>query len=189
MFLLSLGIGVGGLINTRKIELVHMVLKDIAMFHNRHRRQPLFKCCNDLNRIKIPFQTIKPDMKEKHAATVCVASGDGSTDKYVKPKYNRHQSFPCTSTTSAEYDQRRLANIAIKVIGDSDTAYVNDEETTVGTNSILPYRSMLDVDEPETFYCLNVSFYQPITQPKHNHEVSLLSMHHIIDFNNLQMLR
>ncbi len=36
---------------------------------------------------------------------------------------------------------------------------------------------------------LNVSFYQPITQPKHNHEVSLLSMHHIIDFNNLQMLR
>ena len=57
------------------------------------------------------------------------------------------------------------------------------------TNSVLPYRSTLDIDEPETFYCLNVSFYQPITQAKHNHEVSLLSMHHMVDFNNLQMLR
>jgi hypothetical protein len=168
-----------------------MVLKDIAMFHNRHRRQPLFKCCNDLSRIKIPFQSIIPDMKEKHAATVSVSvsSGDGSNEKYIKPKYNRHQSFPCTSTTITEYDQRRMANIAIKVIGDNETANMNGDDTTIGTNSILPYRSTLDVDEPETFYCLNVSFYQPITQPKHNHEVSLLSMHHIIDFNNLQMLR
>jgi hypothetical protein len=166
-----------------------MVLKDIAMFHNRHRRQPLLKCCNDLNRIKIPCQTIKPDMKEKHAATVSASTGDGSTDKYVKPKYNRHQSFPCTSTTITEYDQHCMANIAIKVIGDNDTANVNDEDTSIGKNSVLPYRSMFDIDEPETFYCLNVSFYQPITQPKHNHEVSLLSMHHIIDFNNLQMLR
>jgi hypothetical protein len=166
-----------------------MVLKDIAMFHNRHRRQPLLKCCNDLNRIKIPCQTIKPDMKEKHAATVSASTGDGSTDKYVKPKYNRHQSFPSTSTTITEYDQHCMANIAIKVIGDNDTANVNDEDTSIGKNSVLPYRSMFDIDEPETFYCLNVSFYQPITQPKHNHEVSLLSMHHIIDFNNLQMLR
>jgi hypothetical protein len=162
-----------------------MVLKDIAMFHNRHRRQPLFKCCNDLNRIKIPFQTLIPDTKEKHAATVCVSS----TDKSVKPKYNRHQSFPGTSATITEHDQRRMANIAIKVIADNETANVTDEEIPIETNSILPYRSTLDIDEPETFYCLNVSFYQPITQPKHNHEVSLLSMHHIIDFNNLQMLR
>jgi hypothetical protein len=78
-----LGIGVGGLINTRKIELVHMVLKDIALFHNRHRRQPLFKCCNDLTRVKLPPQPIIPDMKEKHAATVCASSGNGSSDKYV----------------------------------------------------------------------------------------------------------
>lgn len=83
-----------------------------------------------------------------------------------------------------------MANIAIQVIGDNGTAHPNDQDpTTSGTNSILPYRSPLDIDEPETFYCLNVSFYQPITQPKHNHEVSLLSMHHIIDFNYLQMLR
>jgi hypothetical protein len=83
-----------------------------------------------------------------------------------------------------------MANIAIQVIGDNGTTHANDgEATTTGTNSILPYRSFLDVEEPETFYCLNVSFYQPITQPKHNHEVSLLSMHHIIDFNHLQMLR
>jgi hypothetical protein len=83
-----------------------------------------------------------------------------------------------------------MANIAIKVIGDNETSNVNnDDDTTLNTNSVLPYRSTLDVDEPETFYCLNVSFYQPITQAKHNHEVSLLSMHHIIDFNNLQMLR
>jgi len=60
-----------------------MVLKDIAMFHNRHRRQPLFKCCNDLNRIKLPSQSTIPDMKEKHAATVCVASDTNSSDKYV----------------------------------------------------------------------------------------------------------
>jgi hypothetical protein len=82
-----------------------------------------------------------------------------------------------------------MANIAIKVIGDNETANINDDEITVDTNSVLPYRSTLDIDEPETYYCLNVSFYQPITQPKHNHEVSLLSMHHIVDFNNLQMLR
>ena len=83
-----------------------------------------------------------------------------------------------------------MANIAIQVIGDNGTTHANDgEATTMGTNSVLPYRSPLDVDEPETYYCLNVSFYQPITQPKHNHEVSLLSMHHIIDFNHLQMLR
>ena len=73
----------GGLINTRKIELVHMVLKDIAMFHNRHRRQPLFKCCNDLNRIKVLSQSIIPDMEGKHSASVCVPSVDSSTDKYV----------------------------------------------------------------------------------------------------------
>jgi hypothetical protein len=59
-----------------------MVLKDIAMFHNRHRRQPLFKCCNDLNRIKVSPQSVIPDMKEKHSATVCVPSGDSTTDKY-----------------------------------------------------------------------------------------------------------
>ncbi|CAF0747680.1 unnamed protein product [Adineta ricciae] len=182
-------IGVGGLINTRKIELVHMVLKDIAMFHNRHRRQPLFKCCNDLNRIKLSSPTIVPDMKEKHAATVCAGSDTGSSDKLSKPKYNRHQSFPCTSTTNNEYDQERSTNIAINVIGDNETSNVNDDEAAYGRNSVLPYRSTLDIDEPETYYCLNVSFYQPITQPKHNHEVSLLSMHHIVDFNNLQMLR
>ncbi|CAF2860546.1 unnamed protein product [Rotaria sp. Silwood2] len=178
-------IGVGGLINTRKIELVHMVLKDIAMFHNRHRRQPLYKCCNDFNRVKLPSQSLIPDMKEKHAATVCVPSSNDSTDKIPKSKYNRHQSFPCTSTTITEYDQRRMANIAIQVIGDNETSNANSDTT----NTVLPYRSVLDIDEPETYYCLNVSFYQPITQPKHNHEVSLLSMHHIIDFNNLQMLR
>jgi hypothetical protein len=164
-----------------------MVLKDIAMFHNPHRRQPVFKCCNDLNRIKIPCQSLISDMKEKHAATVSASSGDGSTDKYAKPKYNRHRSFPCTTIT--EYDQHRMTNIAIKVIGDNETANINGDKTTIGTDAVLPYRSILDIDEPETFYCLNVSFYQPITQPKHNHEVSLLSMHHIIDFNNLQMLR
>ncbi|CAF3485478.1 unnamed protein product [Adineta steineri] len=182
-------IGVGGLINTRKIELVHMVLKDVAMFHNRQRRQPLFKCCNDLNRIKIPSSSLIPDMKEKHSATVCAGSDTGSPDKIPKPKYNRHQSFPCASTTVNEYDQHCTANIAIKVIGDNETANVNDDDTVLNTNSVLPYRSSLDIDEPETFYCLNVSFYQPITQPKHNHEVSLLSMHHIVDFNNLQLLR
>jgi hypothetical protein len=48
-----------------------MVLKDIAMFHNRHRSQPLFKCCNDLNHVKLPIQTLIPETKEKHAATVC----------------------------------------------------------------------------------------------------------------------
>lgn len=159
------------------------------MFHNRHRRQPLFKCCNDLNRIKLPCQTVLPDMKEKHAATVSVPTSYSSADKYTKPKYNRHQSFPSASTTTSEYDQRRMAHIAIKVIGDNDTAHFNDDPMSLGTNSILPYRSTLDIDEPETYYCLNVSFYQPITQPKHNHEVSLLSMHHIVDFNNLQMLR
>lgn len=77
-----------------------------------------------------------------------------------------------------------MTNIAIQVIGDNDASLTHDS-----TNAVLPYRSILDFDEPETYYCLNVSFYQPITQPKHNHEVSLLSMHHIIDFNNLQMLR
>ncbi|CAM4740330.1 unnamed protein product [Rotaria magnacalcarata] len=178
-------IGVGGLINTRKIELVHMVLKDVAMFHNRHRRQPLLKCCNDFNRMKLPSQTIVPDMKEKHSATVCVPSGDDLPQKVPKSKYNRHQSFPCASTTGTHYDACRTANIAIQVIGDNETSNIQNEST----NSVLPYRSTLDIDEPETFYCLNVSFYQPITQPKHNHEVSLLSMHHIIDFNNLQMLR
>jgi hypothetical protein len=78
-----LGIGVGGLINTRKIELVHMVLKDIAMFHSRHRRQPLFKCCNDLNRMKLPIQSFLTETKEKHSATVCDPSIENSTDKYV----------------------------------------------------------------------------------------------------------
>ena len=78
-----LGIGVGGLINTRKIELVHMVLKDIAMFHNRHRRQPLLKCCNDLNRMKIPIHSITTDMKGKHSATICEPINDNLTDKFV----------------------------------------------------------------------------------------------------------
>ena len=80
-----------------------------------------------------------------------------------------------------------MANIAIQVIGDTETNSNDDPPTT--TNLFYPYRTMLDIDEAETFYCLNVSFYQPIAQVKHNHEVSLLSMHHIIDFNNLQMLR
>jgi len=84
-----------------------------------------------------------------------------------------------------------MTNIAIQVISDNEilnTNKNNNEETTT-TNSLFPYRSMFDIDEPETYYCLNVSFYQPISHPKHNHHVSLLSMHHIIDFNNLQMLR
>lgn len=183
-----------------------MVLKDIAMFHNRHRRQPLFKCCNDLNRIKPPVPSTTTDVKEKHSATVCAGSDTGSSDKYVprsaiildpstasrrlsRPKYYRHQSFPCASTTTSDYEHQRTPNIAIKVIGDNETGVLNDDEAAYGRNSVLPYRSALDIDEPETFYCLNVSFYQPITQPKHNHEVSLLSMHHIVDFNNLQMLR
>lgn len=75
------GIGVGGLINTRKIELVNMVLKDVAMFHNRHRRQPLFKCCHDLNRFRLSTASIMPDIKEKHAATVCVATTEASMDR------------------------------------------------------------------------------------------------------------
>lgn len=78
-----------------------------------------------------------------------------------------------------------MTNIAIQVIGDNEILNKNNENI----NSIFPYRSTLDIDEPETYYCLNVSFYQPIFQPKHNHNVSLLSMHHIIDFNNLQILR
>jgi hypothetical protein len=78
-----LGIGVGGLINTRKIELVHMVLKDIAMFHNRHRRQPLLKCCNDLNRMKVPIQSLIPKMKDKHSATVCDPIIENSMEKLV----------------------------------------------------------------------------------------------------------
>ena len=107
-----------------------------------------------------------------------------------RPKYNRHQSFPCSSSSTNDYDARRTTNIAIQVIGDNGTAHGNDADATTNpSNSIFPYRSALDLDEPETFYCLNVSFYQPITQPKHNHEVSLLSMHHIVDFNHLQMLR
>ena len=78
-----------------------------------------------------------------------------------------------------------MTNIAIQVIGDNESSTTNDDST----KRILPYCSLIDIDEPETYYCLNVSFYQPIIQPKHNHEVSLLSMHHIIDFTNLQMLR
>ena len=195
----------GGLINTRKIELVHMVLKDIAMFHNRHRRQPLFNCCHDFHRMKTPIHTTKSDMKEKHSATICDPIIDNFIDESVlicsfihrtssfdfripKTRFNRHQSFPCTGITTSELDQRRIANIAIQVIGDSEmlTGNTNDDETI---NALFPYRSKLDLDEPETYYCLNVSFYQPIAQPKHDHHVSLLSMHHIIDFNNLQMLR
>jgi hypothetical protein len=108
-----------------------------------------------------------------------------------KTRYDRHQSFPCTSIIADEFNQRRLTNIAIQVIGDNEASNTNnnDETTTTSANSVLPYRSMFDIDEPETYYCLNVSFYQPIAQAKHNHKVSLLSMHHIIDFNNLQMLR
>jgi hypothetical protein len=60
-----------------------MVLKDIAMFHNRHRRQPLFKCCNVLNRIKLPKPSLIPETKEKHSATVCVPFGDNPMDQYV----------------------------------------------------------------------------------------------------------
>jgi hypothetical protein len=83
-----------------------------------------------------------------------------------------------------------MANIAIQVIGDNDTTHNhNQDANTLIANALLPYRSTLDIEEPETLYCLNVSFYQPISQPKHNHEVSLLSMHHIVDFNHLQMLR
>ncbi|UJR13521.1 hypothetical protein I4U23_000535 [Adineta vaga] len=187
-------IGVGGLINTRKIELVHMVLKDIAMFHNCHRRLPLFKCCNDLNRMKLPRQSIIPEMKEKHSATVSVPYGDNLTDQYVlipKPRSTRNRSFPNTAITGGEIDSRHMANIAINVIGDNDVMNTTDETkaAAAAANSVLPYRSILDIDEAETFYCLNVSFYQPIAQPKHNHEVSLLSMHHIIDFNSLQILR
>ncbi|CAF1176350.1 unnamed protein product, partial [Adineta ricciae] len=181
-------IGVGGLINTRKIELVHMVLKDIAMFHNRHRRLPLFKCCNDLNRMKLPRQSLVPEMKEKHSATVSVPYGDTLTDQIPKPRSTRNRSFPNTSTTGDEIDPCRMTNIAINIIGDNDVKNSN-EETLSSANAVLPYRSLLDFNEPETFYCLNVSFYQPIAQSKHNHEVSLLSMHHIIDFNNLQLLR
>jgi len=107
-----------------------------------------------------------------------------------KPQYYRHRSFPNTSITSEEFDQRRLTNIAIQVIVDNELKNTNNNQETIMTaNSILPYRSTLDIDEPETYYCLNVSFYQPIAQAKHNHDVSLLSMHHIIDFNSLQMLR
>ena len=200
----------GGLINTRKIELVHMVLKDIAMFHNRHRRQPIFKCCNDLQRIKTSLQPNKSDLKEKHSATIGDPLLEHSSDESVsiffsifpqrsssatfripKTRFNRHQSFPCTGMTTTELDQRRLANIAIQVIGDSELSNANNNNTTTEetVNSLFPYRSKLDLDESETYYCLNVSFYQPISQPKHDHHVSLLSMHHIIDFNNLQMLR
>jgi hypothetical protein len=60
-----------------------MVLKDIEMFQNRHRRQPLLKCCNDLNRIKLPIQSIIPETKEKHAATVCDPFIENSSDKSV----------------------------------------------------------------------------------------------------------
>ena len=60
-----------------------MVLKDIAMFHNRHRREPLYKCCNDLNRIKMPSQSILPDARGKHAATVSASSGDNPTERSV----------------------------------------------------------------------------------------------------------
>jgi len=61
-----------------------MVLKDIAMFHNRHRRQPLFKCCNDFNRMKMPMSmpTHQPEMKEKHAATICEPMIDTMTDRF-----------------------------------------------------------------------------------------------------------
>jgi hypothetical protein len=107
-----------------------------------------------------------------------------------KSRYNRHQSFPCTATTTDEFDQRRMTNIAIQVIGDTEMSNANNNNNNEETsNTAFPYRSMFDIDEPETYYCLNVSFYQPIAQPKHDHHVSLLSMHHIIDFNNLQMLR
>ncbi len=106
-----------------------------------------------------------------------------------KNRYNRHQSFPCTAITTDEFEQRRLTNIAIQVISDNEILNTNNNNEETTANSLLPYRSMFDIDEPETYYCLNVSFYQPIAQPKNNHNVSLLSMHHIIDFNNLQMLR
>ncbi|CAF4437065.1 unnamed protein product, partial [Adineta steineri] len=113
-------IGVGGLINTRKIELVHMVLKDIAMFHNRHRRLPLFKCCFDLNRIKLPRQSIIPEMKEKHSATVCVPFGDNLLDQFPKPKCHRIRSFSNTAILDNEFNHHRMPNIAIQVIGDND---------------------------------------------------------------------
>ncbi|CAF0723640.1 unnamed protein product, partial [Didymodactylos carnosus] len=181
-------IGVGGLINTRKIELVHMVLKDVAVFHNCHRRQPLFKCCNDFNRIKTVFQGTGTDLKEKHSATVTTTEGIAENRTHQQQQQqqyrsNRHQSFPCTNSYG-DIDHNRVPNIAIKVICDND----NNKQTNQ-TNVALSYRTTLDLYEPETLYCLNVSFYQPIMNQKHNHEVSLLSLHHIIDFNNLQTLR
>ncbi|CAF3318320.1 unnamed protein product, partial [Rotaria sp. Silwood2] len=181
-------IGVGGLINTRKMELVYMVLKDIAMFHNRHRRQPLFKCYHDLNSIKLSNETLLTDIKEKELSRVSTPSDDNSTDKIYKTRCNRNKSYPCTSLTTNEYDQRRMTNISIKVVDDNDLLNINVKNSLRNDSKIL-YRSNLDQDEPETYYCLNVSFYQPIAQVKHNHQVSLLSMHHIIDFNYLQMLR
>lgn len=60
-----------------------MVLKDIAMFHNRHRRQPIMKCCYDVNHIKLPIESLLPDMKEKHAATICTSCDDNSKDRFV----------------------------------------------------------------------------------------------------------
>ncbi len=60
-----------------------MVLKDIAMFHDRHRRQPVFKCCNDLNRMKSHIHPLIPEMKEKHSATVCDPIIENSFDKSV----------------------------------------------------------------------------------------------------------
>ncbi|CAF3098945.1 unnamed protein product, partial [Rotaria sp. Silwood2] len=182
--------GVGGLINTRKMELVYMVLKDIAMFHNRHRRQPLFKCYHDLNSIKLSNETLLTDIKEKELSRVSTPSDDNSTDKIYKTRCNRNKSYPCTSLTTNEYDQRRMTNISIKVLDDNDFLNENNnEKISLKINSSIGYRSILDIDEPETYYCLNLSFYQPIAQIKHNHQISLLSMHHIIDFNYLQMLR
>ena len=61
-----------------------MVLKDIAIFHNRHRHQPLYKCCHDFNRIKLPSQALTSDIKEKYSTTVSASSDEDCTDKYVR---------------------------------------------------------------------------------------------------------
>ena len=59
-----------------------MVLKDIAMFHNRHRCQPLFNCCHNINQNKFIKQSTIPEMKEKHSATVCLPTSNESFDQY-----------------------------------------------------------------------------------------------------------
>lgn len=85
-----------------------MVLKDIAMFHNRHRRQPLFKCCKDHNRTKLPSQPIIPDVKEKHAATVSATTTDDSIDKYVFVTLTLTFSFKNYHSIDLEYQKTNI---------------------------------------------------------------------------------